>query len=97
MSKEKAEGLEEESSILIWLTGFTFIAAMAAIFLFVPTEKTEGPIQRIMYLHIPSAWLSFFAFFIVFISSILFLSCHIFNSSEIFLSSSGLVATIIWV
>ena len=73
MNQEKAEGLEEESSILIWLTGFAFIAAMAAIFLFVPTEKTEGPIQRIMYLHIPSAWLSFFAFFIVFISSILFL------------------------
>ena len=48
MNQEKAEGLEEESSILIWLTGFAFIAAMAAIFLFVPTEKTEGPIQRIM-------------------------------------------------
>ena len=49
MNQEKAEGLEEEGSILIWLTGFAFIAAMAAIFLFVPTEKTEGPIQRIMY------------------------------------------------
>ena len=68
---EKEPG--EESTILIWLTGIVFFTAIAAIFIFVPTEKTEGPIQRIMYLHIPSAWLAFFAFFIVFISSILFL------------------------
>ena len=40
MNQEKAEGIEEESSILIWLTGFAFIAAMEDIFLFVPTEKT---------------------------------------------------------
>ncbi|MEC9019702.1 MAG: cytochrome c biogenesis protein, partial [Nitrospinota bacterium] len=73
MNQERTEESIEEGSILIWLAGITFIAAMAAIFLFVPTEKTEGPIQRIMYLHIPSAWLSFFAFFIVFASSILFL------------------------
>ena len=68
---EKEPG--EESMVLIWLTGIVFLTAIAAIFIFVPTEKTEGPIQRIMYLHIPSAWLAFFAFFIVFISSILFL------------------------
>tara|TARA_Y100001934_G_scaffold28239_1_gene30587 strand:+ start:211 stop:924 length:714 start_codon:yes stop_codon:yes gene_type:complete len=71
------QGLEketgEESTVLIWLTGIVFFAAIVAIFIFVPTEKTEGSIQRIMYLHIPSAWLAFFAFFIVFISSILFL------------------------
>ena len=64
---------DKESTVLIWLTGIVFFTAIAAIFIFVPTEKTEGPIQRIMYLHIPSAWLAFFAFFIVFISSILFL------------------------
>jgi len=68
---EKEPG--KESTVLIWLTGIVFFTAIAAIFIFVPTEKTEGPIQRIMYLHIPSAWLAFFAFFIVFISSILFL------------------------
>ena len=64
---------DKESTVLIWWTGIVFFTAITAIFIFVPTEKTEGPIQRIMYLHIPSAWLAFFAFFIVFISSILFL------------------------
>ena len=73
MDQDLEKELGKESTVLIWLTGIVFFTAIAAIFIFVPTEKTEGPIQRIMYLHIPSAWLAFFAFFIVFISSILFL------------------------
>jgi heme exporter protein C len=73
MNQETTEESNEESYMLVWLTGIVFLVAMAAIFLFVPTEQTEGSVQRIMYIHIPSAWLSFFAFFIVFICSILFL------------------------
>ena len=63
----------QKSPILVWLTMVAFLVAMAAIFIFVPTEQTEGAVQRIMYFHIPAAWLAFFAFFIVFLSSILFL------------------------
>ena len=63
----------QRSPILTWLTIVTFLAAMTAIFIVVPTEQTEGSVQRIMYFHIPAAWLAFFAFFIVFLSSILFL------------------------
>ena len=73
MDQDLEKEPDGESTVLIWLTGIVFFTAIAAIFIFVPTEKTEGPIQRIMYLHIPSAWLAFFAFFIVFITSILFL------------------------
>ena len=73
MDQDLEKEPDKESTVLMWLTGIVFFTAIAAIFIFVPTEKTEGPIQRIMYLHIPSAWLAFFAFFIVFISSILFL------------------------
>ena len=73
MDSAALEEQEEESYVLVWLTGLTFLAAMVAIFIYVPTERTEGVIQRIMYFHIPCAWLSFFAFFIVFICSILFL------------------------
>ena len=67
------ENSHAESLLLLWLTVATFTAAMVAIFIYVPTEKTEGVVQRIMYFHIPSAWLAFFAFFVVFLSSILFL------------------------
>ncbi len=64
---------KQDSPILIWLTVVAFLAAMIAIFIYVPTEQTEGAVQRIMYFHIPAAWLAFFSFFIVFLSSILFL------------------------
>ena len=69
MSDEK----QESGSILTWLTVIAFLIAMVAIFVYVPTEQAEGPVQRIMYFHIPAAWLAFFAFFVVFLCSILFL------------------------
>ena len=58
---------------LMGLAGAGVLAALVAIFIYVPTEKTEGAVQRIMYFHIPSAWIAFFAFFVVFLCSILFL------------------------
>ena len=73
MNDSAIEENQEEGNILVWLTGLAFLAAMVAIFIYVPTEQTEGVVQRVMYFHVPSAWLSFFAFFVVFICSILFL------------------------
>jgi heme exporter protein C len=73
MNEEVTEETPKENYFLLWLTAAVIFAAIAAIYLYAPTEKTEGPVQRIMYFHIPSAWLSFFAFFVVFICSILFL------------------------
>ena len=73
MMEEVAEETPKENYILIWLTAAVIFSAISAIYLFVPTEKTEGAIQRIMYFHVPSAWISFFAFFVVFLCSILFL------------------------
>jgi heme exporter protein C len=64
---------EKEQPVLIWITAFLFAVSIYAIFIYVPTERTEGLVQRIMYLHLPSAWIAFLAFFIVFLSSILFL------------------------
>jgi len=40
---------------------------------YAPTEKTMGDAQRIFYFHVPSAWIGFLAFFIVFIASLMFL------------------------
>ena len=57
----------------VWFTAAVLFGAFYAMFIYVPTEKTEGIIQRIMYIHVPSAWVAFLAFFIVFCSSILFL------------------------
>jgi heme exporter protein C len=47
--------------------------SMGAIFLYAPTERVQGQVQRIFYLHLPLAWLAYLAFFIVFVSSVLYL------------------------
>jgi len=49
------------------------LAALYAIFLYAPVEKTMGLVQKIFYIHVPSAFLAFLGFFITFIASILYL------------------------
>ena len=59
---------------ILWGLGFALmIAALYMVFVYVPTEKHTGIIQRIFYFHVPVAWVSFLAFFITFVSSILYL------------------------
>ena len=58
------------------LSGLGFalmLAALYMVFLYVPTEKHTGIIQRIFYFHVPLAWISFLAFFVTFVFSILYL------------------------
>jgi heme exporter protein C len=49
------------------------VTMMYGAFLYAPTERTMGDIQRIFYIHVPSAWTAFLAFFVVFIASIAYL------------------------
>ena len=49
------------------------LAALYMVFIYVPTEQHTGVIQRIFYFHVPLAWVSFLAFFIVFVFSVLYL------------------------
>ncbi len=43
------------------------------VFFWVPTEAVQGVIQRIFYIHVPSAWVAFMAFGIVALSSAMYL------------------------
>jgi len=40
------------------------------IFVFAPTERVQGDVQRIFYFHVGSAWLAFVAFFVVALGSV---------------------------
>lgn len=58
------------------LGGLTFLAMLVslyAIFVYAPIEKTMGLVQKIFYIHLPLAMLSFLAFFIVFLAGIIYL------------------------
>lgn len=43
-------------------------------FVFAPEDANMGPVQRIFYVHVPSAWVSMLAFGVVFIASIVVLA-----------------------
>jgi heme exporter protein C len=65
--------LEIAGRTLPWIVGPAMIAVLALIFLVVPTERDQGIVQRIFYVHVPSAWAAFVAFFVVCGASVGFL------------------------
>src|SRR5258708_29858946 len=54
------------ASVVVLLIG----AAAYAAFYVGPTEATMGTIQRIFYLHVPSAWTGLTSFFICFVANL---------------------------
>jgi heme exporter protein C len=50
---------------LAWL-----LLAFCMVFLYAPQEVTMGEVQRIFYVHVPSAWTAFVAYFLVFLGSV---------------------------
>ena len=38
-----------------------------------PPDAVQGEVQRLMYVHVPAAWLAYLAFFVVFVASIAYL------------------------
>jgi heme exporter protein C len=49
------------------------VETMYLVFIYVPTEREMGIVQRIFYIMVPVAWLSLLAFLILFIGSITYL------------------------
>ncbi len=51
----------------------TMLVGSAVGLFLVPQDAAQGNVQRLMYVHVPAAWLAFMAFFIVFVMSVLYL------------------------
>lgn len=49
------------------------LVALYAAFLYAPTERQMGDVQRIFYFHVGAAWNSFLAFFMVFLGGLIYL------------------------
>lgn len=59
--------------ILAWLA-LASLAASAIVSLWIaPPDAVQGNVQRLMYVHVPSAWLAYLAFGVVFVASIAYL------------------------
>ena len=55
------------------LTVSGLIISIQMIFFWSPVETSMGFVQKIMYIHVPSAWTAFMAFFIAFVFSLAYL------------------------
>ena len=60
-------------TLLPWATFVVMLAALYMVFIYVPSERVQGTVQRIFYFHVPSAWMAFLGFFVVAASSTIFL------------------------
>lgn len=60
--------------VLFFLVAVLMPVCLYLVFKVVPDEVTMGAVQRIFYFHVPSAWVAFMGFFVVFASSILYLA-----------------------
>ena len=56
--------------VLGWLAAAGVITGGVLALLVAPRELTQGNVQRIMYLHVPSVWVAYLAFAVVFVASI---------------------------
>lgn len=52
------------------LTVVTLLVGIYMAFIYAPTERTQGDAQRIFYVHVPMAWLSYLAFAVIFVGSV---------------------------
>jgi len=69
-------GESEQRIVPVWLMGLTALLLLVdlyLIFVWVPTERTMGIVQRIFYFHVPSAFAAFAAFVIGGVASIRYL------------------------
>lgn len=58
---------------LLVIVGAGVTAGLGAIFFWVPTDDFQGVVQRIFYIHVPSAWVAYLAFAVVLVGSIAYL------------------------
>ncbi len=65
-----ASGKEMVLQIIEMITLLSLLVGLELAFFYAPTDAVQGNVQRIMYIHVPMAWVAYLAFFVVFISSI---------------------------
>lgn len=71
-----------------WTSFLAVSVSLYLIFMWVPNEKIQGPVSKIIYFHVSSAWLAFFAFFVVMLSGIMYLKTKNLNWDVISSSSA---------
>jgi heme exporter protein C len=83
----KGENMKKIYPTIVFLAN---LVALYMIFLWAPPERTLGDSYRVFFIHTPSAWVSYLAFTITFVSSILYLKTRNYKW-DLYASSSALL------
>ncbi len=76
MTAERALGkaTSRTGERVLGVVAIVSVAVSATLSLVVaPPDAVQGEVQRIMYVHVPAAWLAYLSFFVVFVASIAYL------------------------
>lgn len=57
-----------------WLAALALASSLLVGLFVVPADAAQGDVQRIMYVHVPSAWLAYLAFLVTLVAGLLFLA-----------------------
>ena len=66
-------GTRRAQRVLGWLTLLGLAATAVFALAVVPADAEQGDVQRLMYVHVPAAWLAFLSFGVVFLASVAYL------------------------
>lgn len=65
--------LTKRASWFNWLSAGSLLLLLGMIFLYAPTEKTMGHVQRLFYFHVGSAWVAAVTFFVALLCGVWYL------------------------
>jgi heme exporter protein C len=66
-------GTRGAQRLLGWATLVGLVATTVLGLFVVPADAEQGDVQRLMYVHVPAAWLAFLSFGVVFVASVAYL------------------------
>ncbi len=66
-------GIKPQNYVFPILVFAAVLTALYMVFYFAPIEHEQGVVQKIFYFHVPSAWVAFLGFLLVFVFSFQFL------------------------
>lgn len=96
---------EPAISPLAAVSAAAMLIGLWAIFFWVPTEAFQGQVQRLFYIHVPSAWIAYLAYAVVLVASIAFLArggerwdqlAHSSAEVGVFFTGAALVTGMLW-
>jgi heme exporter protein C len=65
-----ALGSPRAQRVLGWSTGLGLLVTTVVALAVVPADAAQGDVQRLMYVHVPAAWVAFLSFGVVFLASV---------------------------